>query len=114
MSDIQYAEFGQRLKRIGRHHRKLAKGYVTTMNHDGLVVARPRRESTGLPARGLFLALVALLVFKSFMLAQLGVEGYNTQMAVLADGSTFERVSAYAMKPDPVTQWLAVQFENIF
>ncbi|MGR3660480.1 MAG: hypothetical protein ACU0CA_04720 [Paracoccaceae bacterium] len=114
MSDAQYAEFGHRIKRIDRHHRKLAKGYVTTMNHDGLVVARPRRASSGLPMRGLFLALVALLVFKSFMLAQLGVEGYNAQMALLADGSTFERVTAYAMMPDPITQWLSVQIGNIF
>lgn len=112
MSEAQYAEFGQRLKRIDRHHRKLAKGYVLSMNRDGLVVATPRRKSSGLPLRGLFLTLVALLVFKSFMLAQLGVEGYNERVLILEEGGMLAQVGAYAMKPDPATQWLAAQFNG--
>jgi hypothetical protein len=110
MSEAQYAEFGGRIQKIERHHRKLAKGYVTRMNPDGLVVARPSRQSSGLPARGFFLTLAAMLVFKVFLLAQLGVEGYNDRITVLENGSGSEKVGAFAMKLDPITQWLAGQF----
>lgn len=109
MSEAQYAEFGQRIRRIDRHHRKLAKGFVTTMDGDGLVVARPQRKSSGAVARGLFLCLVSLLCFKGFLLAELGADVYIERMAQMQGGSTFEQFGAYAMRPDPVTQWLATQ-----
>jgi hypothetical protein len=114
MSEAQYAEFGQRIRRIDRHHRKLAKGYVTSMNHDGLVIARPQRKSSGLPARALFLTLVTLLVFKGFLLAQLGADVYVERMGILESGTLIEQVGAYAMKPDPITQWIATQIGNVF
>lgn len=114
MSEAQYLQFVQRVRRIDRHHRKLAKGYVTSMNHDGLVIARPHQKSSGLPVRGLFLTLATLLVFKAFLLAQLGPDGYGDRMALLENGTMFEKIGAYAMKPDPVTQWLATRFHGIF
>ena len=112
MSETQYTEFGSRIQKIERHHRKLAKGYVKTMNPDGLVVARPNRRSSGLPARGLLLTLAAMLVFKVFLLAQIGIEDYNDRISVLENGSGPEKVGAFAMKLDPVTQWLAGQFNG--
>jgi hypothetical protein len=109
MSEAQYAEFGQRIQRIDRHHRKLAKGFEISMDRDGLVVARPRRKSSGLPARGLFFCLVTLLLFKGFLLAQIGPDAYGERMSALENGTVVEKVGAYAMRPDPVTHWLATQ-----
>lgn len=113
MSEAQYIEFAERVRRIARNHRKLANGQVSHMNSDGLVVPRPVRKSSGLPARVLFLFLVMMLCFKAFLLAQLGPTAYGERMAALEQGSTLEQLGSYAMKPDPVTVWLAKQFGAI-
>lgn len=110
MSEAQQIEFGDRIRRIGRNHRKLAKGYTTTVTEDGLVVARPYRKPSGWASRALFLFLVMLLVFKAFLLAQLGTTAYGERVAQLEQGSFVEKMGAYAMKPDPVTLWMANQF----
>lgn len=113
MSEAQYIEFGERIRRIGRTHRKLAKGQVSYMNEDGLVVARPVRKSSGLAVRMLFLYLVMMLCFKAFLLAQLGPEAYGERMTALEQGTTIEQLGSYAMKPDPITVWLATKFGAI-
>lgn len=107
MSEAQYSQFGERLRRIGRHHRSLSDGYVASMNHDGLVIARPRKKSSGLPLRGLFMCLVVMMMFKGFLYAQLGAVEYDQRVVLLENGTAFEKVGAYAMKLDPVTAWLA-------
>jgi hypothetical protein len=109
MSDAKQIQFGQRLRRIDRHHRKLARGYVTSVNHDGLIVARPRRQTSLFPLRGLFLCLLTLLAFKGFLFAQLGPTAYAERVAMLQSGTVVEKMGAYAMKADPVTLWISGQ-----
>ena len=77
MADVRQMQFGHRLKRIDKAHRKLAHGYVTSVNHDGLIIARPARRSSGLPLRGLFMCLVVLMTFKGFVYAQIGGPAYS-------------------------------------
>lgn len=112
MADAKQIQFGQRLRRIDRNHRKISRGYVASMNHDGLVIARPRRKSSGFPLRGLFLCLLMLLTFKGFLFAQLGETAYADRVALLEGGTVVEKVGAYAMKADPVTLWIAGQIEQ--
>ena len=112
MSDAQHIQFVQRIRRIDRHHRKLAKGYITSMNHDGLVIAHPQQKSAGFPLRGVFLGLVMMLVFKGFLLAPLGADGYGDRRAQLENGTIVEKLGAYVMKPDPITQRLAGAIET--
>lgn len=109
MPDVKQIEFGQRLRRIDRHDRKLAHGYVASMNHDGLVIASPRKESKGLPLRGLFLTLLIMLTLKGFLYAQLGATAYADRVALLEGGTMIEKIGAYAMKVDPVTLWVSGQ-----
>jgi len=111
MPDAKQLQFGQRLRRIDKQHRKLARGYVATMNHDGLVVARPRKQSSGFPLRGLFLCLVILLTFKGFLYAQLGPTAYADRVTLLENGTIVEKIGAYAMKADPVTLWISARIE---
>ena len=47
MSAYQFEEFERRMRRINRRHTKLSHGYVTQVNDDGLVVAKPRRRGNG-------------------------------------------------------------------
>ena len=45
MSASQFDEFERRMRRINRRHSKLSQGYVTAINSDGLVVAKPQRRA---------------------------------------------------------------------
>lgn len=113
MADAKQMQFGQRLSRIDQNHRKLAKGYVTTMTKDGLIIARPQRRSSRLPARGLFLSLLVLLTFKGFVYAQIGEIAYQSRVDLLAQGTIVEQIGSYAMYADPITLWIAQQFASI-
>ncbi|NRA99576.1 MAG: hypothetical protein HRU32_07125 [Rhodobacteraceae bacterium] len=104
-SDLQ--EFDNRLRRIDRRNRKLAKGFVTSVNQDGLVVAEPRGRGMTFPWRGLLFVLVALMVFKAFVFAQIGAEPYTATVAQLKTGTLVEQIGAWAMTADPLTVQIA-------
>ncbi len=114
MADAKQIQFGHRLKRIDRSHRRLAQGYVTSVNHDGLIIARPARRSSGMPLRGVFLCLTVLLTFKAFVYAQIGAAAYADRVALLESGTIVEKLGAYVMVADPVTVWLAQQINLVF
>ncbi len=107
MSDAQMHEFDQRLQRIDRRHQLLARGFALSVSKDGLIVARPQRDSRRFPWRGLLMVLVAVLGFKAMLYAQIGAEDYNARIATLSAGSVVEQIGAYAMAADPFTVWLA-------
>lgn len=105
----QYREFGMRLRRIDRRHRKLSDGYVTSVNHDGLIIAVPRRRRIRVPFAGIALLAVGVLALKGMVHAQLGPEVYEARIAGLAQGGQIERVGAWVMQPDPITLWVSHQ-----
>ena len=107
MADTQQLEFGQRLRRIDQTHRKLSRGYVTTVESDGLIVAKPQRQSSHIAARSLFAILFVLLAFKVFLYAQIGATAYDQRLAQLENGSFIEKMGAYVMYPDPLTVRMA-------
>lgn len=112
MADQNHVKFDRRLEKILREHRKLSRGYVTTVNHDGLVIARPKRAvgSTTL-LRGLLLCLVTFMVLKAFLYVRLGPEAYAARTVQLEGGSIVDTIGAWAMTMDPATLWLATQIQ---
>jgi hypothetical protein len=102
--------FDQRLRRIDRRHQKLSRGMVMSVNKDGLIVAQPSRSRFAFPWRGLLMALVAVMVVKGLVHAQIGATDYEARIVVLSQGSTFDQVGAWFMQADPVTLWLSAQF----
>lgn len=112
MADRKQYEFGKRLQRIERHHRKLEGGYVTAMTNDGLVVARPQRKVMGFPYRGLFFSFCLLLLFKAFIYTSLGPATYASRIDRLQSGTVVEQAGAYVMKADPVTIWIGGQMKR--
>jgi len=112
MADTKQMQFGMRLKQIDRNHRRLAKGYVTSINHDGLIIARPHNQASRIPLRGIFLCLLALMLFKGFLFAQLGETAYGERMAQLNGGTMFEKAGAYVMTPEPATVWIAARIST--
>ena len=110
MSESQFDSFDSRLRKIDRRNRQLARGYVTSVNHDGLIIARPRRQARAFPLRGMLLILVALMGFKVFLYLQIGPTVYEERVIALSQGNVVEQIGAYAMTADPVTVWVASLF----
>lgn len=109
MADAKQMEFDQRIRRIDRTHRKLSKGYVTAIDADGLIVAKPQVAVSRSPLRGIFLALAVMITFKAYLFGSLGAEGYGERVALLQQGTFIEKIGAYAMAADPVTVWISQQ-----
>lgn len=113
MADVNMKEFGKRVQRINKRHRKLASGYVPSINHDGLIVARVRRSGPRFPWKGIALCFVAFFAFKGFLLVQLGQTTYAERVGKLETGTVVEQAGAYAMSADPVTRWVAAQIQSV-
>lgn len=113
MSDSGIREFEGRIGKISRRHAKLERGYVTSINHDGLVIATPKRHRMRFPWRGLALTVMALFAFKAFTLVQVGPSTYDTRVEKLANGTVLEQAGAWVMQADPATYWLADRFRDL-
>ncbi len=113
MSAYQFEEFERRMRRINRRHTKLSQGYVTAVNDDGLVVARPKRRRSGATLRSVALICLVVLVFKGFLYAQLGPNAYDERIGALQNGNVIEQAGAWAMTADPVTLWLSQHFGSL-
>jgi hypothetical protein len=100
-------EFAKRLNQIERRHSKLSKGYLMSVNHDGLVVARPHRKRPSFPFRGLMITAIAVIGFKAFALAYLGAASYQDRIDRLSTGTTSERMAAWVMRTEPATRAVA-------
>lgn len=107
--DRQHREFGSRVKRIDRRHRKLADGYVSSVSTDGLVVAVPRSRRMRVPFAGLALLALGIIGFKGIVHSQLGPTAYEARIDRLAQGSQVEKVGAWVMQADPLTLWVSEQ-----
>ncbi len=108
MADAKQLQFGQRLRRIDRNHRKLANGSITSMNHDGLLIARPLPTDLRLTWRGVAYIVLTVMAFKIFLFAQIGAVAYQERVVELQNGSIAAQFGAYAMAADPIT----VSFAN--
>ncbi len=111
--DINMKDFGKRVKRINKRHRKLANGYVSSVNHDGLIIARVRRSGPSFPWKGIALCFIAFFAFKGFLYSQLGETSFNERVDTLRSGTYIEKAGAYAMSADPVTVWIATQIRTV-
>ena len=106
-------DFGRRLDRINKRHGKMANGYVTVMNADGLLVNRAQRRGFRFPWRFVALLAVSFIVIKAILIAGLGASEYQARAVSLQAGTTVEQFGAWAMQPDPVTNWVAAQIRAI-
>jgi hypothetical protein len=98
------------MRRITRRHTQLSRGYVTSVNDDGLVVAKPRRKMRRGTLRGVAIVVLVLMAFKGFLHNQLGENAYMARVDGLSQGSMFEQAGAVLMAADPITVWLSGQF----
>lgn len=106
-------QFDERLRLLARKHRAMSHGYVTRMQPDGLIVAHPRRHSIRISKRSIFLFIAAFILFKGFLVANLGPQTYDDRLARLQAGTVVERAGAFVMQPDPLTMYVANQIGPI-
>lgn len=112
MHEFQTEPFDERLGRITKRHRKMAKGYKTKMGKDGLITARPTRRLR-FPWKFMLLIAVFCMLFKGAIFASLGPTAYDQRIERLARGSNAEKAGAFLMQPEPVTLWLATQLHPL-
>ncbi|MES0825951.1 hypothetical protein [Ruegeria sp. SCP11] len=105
-------EFDQRVHRLNKKHAKLSRGYRATMRKDGLVVMKPQRVKSAVPAKLLLICLVGIFAFKTFLLSSLGASAYQYRVESLAQGTSVEKAGAWVMQIDPVSEYLASQINS--
>jgi len=110
MTNANLVDFETRARRIARQHRKMARGYVTTITRDGLIIHRPRR-SFGPSPRGIVITLAVLLSFKVMLFSYLGPITYAGRIAKLEAGTMVEQAGAWVMQAGPATEWVAETFK---
>ncbi len=106
-------EFDQRITRLNKKHQKLNRGYRATMRSDGLVVMKPQRVRSAIPAKVLLLCLVGFFGFKAFLLSHLGPSAYESRVDSLNQGTSVEKAGAWVMQADPVTALIATQLNKV-
>lgn len=106
-------EFDQRVNRLSKKHAKLSRGYRATMRRDGLVVMKPQRVKSVIPAKVLFLCLCGFFAFKVFLLSNLGPAGYQYRIDSLQQGTPVEEAGAWVMQIDPLSAFLSTQLNKI-
>ncbi len=113
MPEIQAEPFDERLGRIQKRHRKMANGYVTKMDKDGLISARPLRRIR-FPWKSMLLIAGLFILFKGATLAALGPQTYSERVDRLSRGNGSERIGAFLMQPEVATTWTARLMQPLF
>ncbi len=101
------SQFENRLATLGRKHSAMSRGYKTHIQHDGLIVVKPRRAGRGVSFKAVLLAALGFFAFKAFLLASLGPDAYSDRISGLETGTIFEQGGAWVMQIDPATQAIA-------
>ena len=104
---VNQRQFEDRLKSLENKHRAMSRGYVTQMQSDGLIVARPKRKLMRLSGKTLIIFVLGFFLFKGFLLANLGAPTYGERLGYLQNGTAVERAGAVVMQADPVTRFVA-------
>ncbi|PZX11471.1 hypothetical protein [Celeribacter halophilus] len=109
MAQAGSQQLNKRLTRIEARRRALRRGVIYSVNHDGLIIARPRRRGLRRPIHLVFVALAGIILFKAVLYATLGSSTYVARVEDLAAGTAIERAGAWVMQADQLTIWLALQ-----
>lgn len=112
MSDA-FAQFEQRLCSLERKHRELAKGYVTKVNPDGLIVVAPKYPKGSMRARLTVGIILGFFLFKCVTMVLVGPALYESRLEELRQGTGPERFGAWIMQVDPISGFVADAARNV-
>lgn len=100
-------DFRMRQQKLRRKHERMARGYVTGIDQNGLIVQKPDSKTGGRTLRLLAMLAAGFVGFKILLLAGLGPEQYGLHVTQLQSGSTGDQVGAWLMQIDPLSALLA-------
>ena len=104
----EHHQFLSRVNRLERKHNDMSYGYTAQIRSDGLIVIGPKKkQQSRISARSVLLFLAAFILFKGFLIASIGVDGYQDRLAKLQAGSVLEQGGAVIMMADPLSQFAA-------
>ena len=107
-------DFDKRQRAVVQKHHKLANGYITKLNRNGIFEHKPIRRLPLVSLKSLLITVFCILAFKGLLIAGLGIEDYAARLAHLSQGSTVERAGAWLMGADPASQWIATVMGALF
>lgn len=96
--------FLRRQRGIRKKHRKMAAGYVTTVNKADVIEHHPRKSMSGLSLRPIVILALVFTAFKISVVVKLGEAEYLKRLEALAAGDTVDAIGAFVMQIDPVTR----------
>lgn len=115
MVDRNLERFYGRIGRIEKIHHEgggfEADGTLGMSYYNSLKQPRVRRRGFLAP---LVLVLMTVVVIKSVVHATIGAQVYDDRITTLRDGPYVDRVGAYILQADPVTQMLSSQIKRVF
>lgn len=104
----EHQQFLSRVRRLERKHNDMSYGYTAQIRSDGLIVVAPKKKlESRISTRSVLLFLAAFMLFKGFLIASIGVEGYEDRLSKLQAGSVLEQGGAVVMMADPLSQMIA-------
>ncbi len=99
--------FYKRQNRVQKKHDRMAKGYVTKLDKNGVFVQVPDKKAGAFGLRMMFLSALVFMGFKAMLLTGLGTEAYQGHVDTLNQASSYEQVGAWFMQIDPITAKIA-------
>lgn len=108
---MSHADFDRRVRRLNKKHSRMSRGVVTSVTHDGLIVARPRVGAPRFPVKAIVIMIAVFFAFKGILMAQMGAAAYEDKVAMLQQGNDVEKAGAWVMQVDPVTVWLSERIQ---
>lgn len=106
MVDAQ-RNFYKRERSLRRKHTRMARGYVTKIDKNGVIVQTPDSKAGGIGLRIVVMVAFALIGLKVLILSFLGADSYGAHLAVLeASDALPQKLGAWLMQSDPVTGFI--------
>lgn len=105
-------QFHKRQKSVRRKHIRMANGYVTKLDRNGVIIQKPDNKAGGFGVRLLVLLGICFIAFKILLVTNLGAEEYLARLDALEQGKTYQQVGAWLMGLDPVTVFASTQIEQ--
>lgn len=106
-----HARFEQRCENLVRNHKEPAQGYEVNARRNGLIIVEPNREDARMRFRLAGSMIFGLFIFKAIMLEMISPQTYLERIYSLQSGSFFERIAAWLMQPEPVSEGIVVMIK---
>ncbi len=113
--DAGYKEFDARLRSLDRKKAAIMDGARPELGENGVVELKPthnylRNIGRLLPLRAVMIMATIGVAYKGFLLASLGAVTYSQKVSILNAGGGFDRIGAWLMQIDPVTEKISEVF----